>query len=226
MSVLALSGWAQYAASLDAILPDNALKVEYGDCTSVEAVFNRIQSANIAEPDVAIGWSLGGQLLVRAIAAGVIAPKHLVLLGAPYQVVADKYFKAGKNKFTIGASRLALKVNADAMLQQFQADLLAKGDSNSAHIKAIAPQYLAPSDCNAWLFWFDELERFSCRDLKLSNFPPTTIVHGKNDAVIPYPNSLEFADKIKNSTLHSLENCGHAPHWHDTNFVKSIIPAS
>lgn len=223
MKILALSGWAQYAQSLDNVVPEGAEKIFYGDCASVAAVFARIQAAGMPQPDIVIGWSLGGQLLVRAIAAGIIRPKRLVLLAAPFQLVADKHFRGGKPRLMVAASRLALLADAGFMLRQFQADMLAQGDSNAAAIKEISPQYLAPTDGMEWLYWFDELARFSCRDLDFSAFPPTDIIHGHNDAVIPYANGEAFAEHIRGSRLHGLEKCGHAPHWHDANFVKQVI---
>lgn len=226
MRVLALSGWVQYAQSLDSVLPDDAVKIAYGDCSSVEAVFKRMKEAEMPQPDVAVGWSLGGQLLARAVAAGVIAPKRLVLLGAAYQLVSDKHFSGGKSKMVIGATRLALQANMSATLKQFQVESLAQGDSHSEFIRATAPQFLNLDEENDWLFWFDELARFSCRTLDFSGFPRTSIVHGQNDPVIPYANAIEFNKRIDAATLHSLPNCGHAPHWHDANFVKSIITES
>lgn len=222
MSVLAINGWAQKADSIRSILPESADLVGYGDCNNVEEVFKRIAATN-PEPDVMVGWSLGGQLALRAVAAGVARPKKLVLLGAPYQMVADKHFKGGTPKMMVLASRAALATNAEFMLREFQAGMLAKGDSKEAAIKATAPAYLAPVEGMEWLFWFDELERFSCRHLDFSGFPPTHIIHGDNDAVIPFANAEHLHAQIAGSTLHKLEKCGHAPHWHDENFVKTII---
>lgn len=223
MKSLALSGWAQYAASLENVLPENAHKIDYGDCTSVEAVFQRISESGMQQPDVAVGWSLGGQLLVRATATGIIQPKHLVLLGAPYQLVANKQFREGKSKMMTAALRLAFTTNADALLNRFQAEFLAQGDCNAGCIKEAAPHYLAPAACNAWLFWLDELIHYSCSELNFGHFTRTSIIHGQNDAVIPYANAVEFSHKIQHSTLYSLPNCGHAPHWHDANFVRNVI---
>lgn len=223
MHILALGGWAQYAQSLDNVLPEGAEKVFYGDCASVEAAFSRIQSVGLSRPDIAVGWSLGGQLLVRATAVGIIRPKRLVLLAAPFQLVADKHFRGGKPRLMVAASRLALQADAGFMLRQFQADMLAQGDSNAAAIKEISPHYLAPVEGMEWLFWFDELARFSCNNLDFRAFPPTDIIHGDNDAVIPYANGEAFAAHIAGSRLHELEKCGHAPHWHDANFVKQVI---
>lgn len=222
MEVVALNGWAQKAESLREVLPEGSATVYYGDCASVETVFKRLQQAN-PEPDVLLGWSLGGQLSVRAVAAGIIKPKKLVLLGAPFQMVADKHFRGGSPKALVAASRFALAANAELMLREFQATMLAKGDSCAEAIKAVAPQYLAPMEGMQWLFWFDELARYSCRELDFSGFPPTHIIHGEEDAVIPFANAEAFCERIAGAQLHRLKKCGHAPHWHDANFVKAVI---
>jgi pimeloyl-ACP methyl ester carboxylesterase len=221
MHVLALSGWAQFANSLEDVLPPDAHSVSYGDCAGPDEVFARL--AVVAQPDVAVGWSLGGQLLVRAVAAGIIRPRHLVLLGAPYQLVADARFPEGKSKRVVAGSRLALKLGAGLMLREFQHDFLAYGDREAASIKRIAPRYLDLRPQNDWLLWYDELARFSCADVDFSAFARTSIIHGTKDVVIPPANATAFARSIKGAELHLLEECGHAPHWHDANFVKQVI---
>lgn len=222
MRVLALNGWAQQAESIRNVLPEDAQIVYYGDCASVEAVFKRLQAADTT-PDVLFGWSLGGQLAVRAVAAGILRPKKLVLMGAPFQLISDKQFKGGVMKPVIAASRLALQANADMMLREFQGMMLAQGDSKAKQVRAAAKDYVAPSAGNEWLFWFDELAHFSCRHLDFADFPPTHIIHGEEDAVIPFGSAVAFHSHIQGSTLHRIEKCGHAPHWHDANFVKTVI---
>lgn len=222
MPSLALSGWAQTADALSDVLPDGSQKITYGDCVDVPAVFSRMREANAA-PEVAVGWSLGGQLLVRAIAAGVVRPQRLVLLGAPWQLVADKRFVGGKPKAMVAGSRLALKAAQEKMLSEFQKEFLAYGDSNAAHIKAVAPQSLDLCPQNDWLRWYDELASFSCADLDFSGFPRTVVIHGEKDVVIPPANATAFAQAITGAELHMLPKCGHAPHWHDANFVRQVI---
>lgn len=222
MRVLAFNGWAQQEESIRAVLPADAPIVPYGDCASVEAVFRRVQAQDSA-PDVLFGWSLGGQLAVRAVAAGILRPKRLVLMGAPFQLVSDRHFKGGVSRAVIAASRLALQANAALMLREFQGTLLAQGDSRAREIRRVTKDYVAPVAGMHWLFWFDELAHFSCRPLDFTGFPPTDIIHGVEDAVIPFGSAVAFHTRIAGSTLHRMEKCGHAPHWHDANFVKTVI---
>lgn len=223
MKTLALSGWAQYPESLANVVPEDTTFFSYGEYGSVDACFAAMKKLPQTSPHIAIGWSLGGQLLVRAIAEGVLKPKWLVLLAAPFQLVADSQFRGGVPKAVVNASRLALKANPGLMLSEFQAMLLARGDSRADHIKAVSPKFLAQDKQMHWNFWYDELVRFSCYEIDFSRFPPTDIIHGTEDAVIPYPNALAFAKRLPVSSLHRLNFCGHAPHWHDANFVRRVI---
>src|SRR5690606_29758379 len=90
MEVMALSGWGQKADALRNIIPAGAKAsfldyVEYG---SAEAFFASLPK-KIPEPDVLMGWSLGGQLAARLVAGKKIKPKLLVLIGAPYQYISS-----------------------------------------------------------------------------------------------------------------------------------------
>jgi 3-oxoadipate enol-lactonase len=54
----------------------------------------------------------------------------------------------------------------------------------------------------------------SDRSTRLSKITaPTLIVHGDLDPLIPYPNGVALSKLIPNSTLVTLEGCGHLPMW-------------
>ena len=220
MYALALSGWGQPADAISNVCPPETAYFNYADYDSVDHCFDDLNAHR--EVEVAIGWSLGGQILVRAIAAGVIRPKKLVLLAAPFQCAADNHFPLGTPLAMLQASRMAFMENADAMLQQFAA-FLAMGDSEPQRIVRELMNHRAVTQGQNWLFWFDELVRFSCRTLDFAGFPETHIIHGDQDAVIRLPQGEAFAAAIKNSKLHVLKGCGHVPHWHDASFVRRVI---
>ena len=72
-------------------------------------------------------------------------------------------------------------------------------------------------------FWLDELERFSCFDLDFSNFPQTLVFHGSADLVVHPSQSQLFKDKIANSRLEIINNCGHTPHISFTQSLQGKI---
>lgn len=55
-----------------------------------------------------------------------------------------------------------------------------------------------------------------------SRFPPTIIIHGTNDHIVPYQYSIELSDKLKmlgiTYELHPIEDEGHAP-WKYTDEI-------
>lgn len=219
MSMLTLSGWGQPPDALAPVCPAGTQFFNYAAYPSVDACMAELGKHQC---DTVIGWSLGGQIAVRAVAAGILRPKRLVLIAAPFQCCADAFFENATPAAMLAASRAALVANADAMMQQFIA-FLAMGDSNPQNIIHHLMRHRATIKKQNWLFWFDELVRFSCRSLDFHHFPPTDIIHGDHDAVIRFPQALAFENAIPNATLHKFSGCGHVPHWHDPERVRQII---
>lgn len=222
MKVITLAGWAQKSESIASLAPDGAEVVclDYGRHASYDAFLNALPEA--IEADMAIAWSLGAQLAMRLVAAGRLQAKQLVLIAPPYQLVADKHFPAGVSAKLVKASRLGLSLQPQGMLRQFQSASLALGDSHKAGVMREARQWLAEQGYH-FLEWFDILAGFSAFALEFAGFPQTTIIHGREDAVIPFANGELLAAKIPSARLVAVEKCGHAPHWHDANFVKAVI---
>lgn len=217
MSVLALSGWGQPEDALSIVAPD-ALTVDYGRFSSLPTFFAELSYHKHC--DVAVGWSLGGQLLVRAIAAGVIHPQRLVLLAAPFQIQASDAFPVAAPAAMLAESRMQLEQSPARMLKQFQA-IIAMGDSKADEIvKTLRP---AVVEGHHWFYWFDLLTQFSCLDVCFSGFPLTNIVHGENDAIVRVSQAHEFAKRLPQHTLHLMKDTAHAPHLHDAGLIRNII---
>jgi len=86
-----------------------------------------------------------------------------------------------------------------------------------AHPEAIAELVrLAVLQPTPWRAFMAQLQAIigSDRSKRLSKVTaPTLIVHGDLDPLIPYPNGVALAKLIPNSTLITLEGCGHLPMW-------------
>lgn len=219
MSTLALSGWGQPADALAPVCPADTVFFDYAAHPSVDACMAELGKCRA---DVAVGWSLGGQVLVRAVAAGIFKPKRLVLIAAPFQCAADAFFPLATPPAMLAASRAGFIANADAMLKQFSM-FLALGDVKQQEVVRQLLGHAAPVAGENWLFWFDELVRFSCRSLDFSQFPPTDIIHGREDAVIRMAQGEAFQKAIPHAQMHVMAGCGHVPHWHDASFVRRVI---
>src|SRR5256885_1590443 len=96
--ILTLSGWGQAHDALSVLAPQ-ATSVDYARHASVEEALAAI-AAQAEGCDLAIGWSLGGQLLMRAMAMGMVHPQHVVLIAVPYQFVATPEWPLGMGRDT------------------------------------------------------------------------------------------------------------------------------
>lgn len=220
-NVVALSGWGQSHAALSSLLPE-AIHVDYARHRSVAAALSDIAMA-VPEPDCIVGWSLGGQLAVRAIAAGMVQPKKLVLIAAPFQFVKTSQHPVGMpagmyEKFRDNFAKNPLRTLTKAWELLHLDD--PKASEVRAHLETHSKADILERD---WLYWLDELKSFTCNTLCLNDFPDTVLVHGTLDRVVYFEQVLQFAQALPQAKLLRMEGCGHAPHWHDPSFVRRAV---
>ena len=238
MKILALSGWGQPYNTLADVVPDNttyfATHFDYADYKTIEEAIAGIAIA-AQNHDAVIGWSLGGQLAVRAIAGGLIRPEKLVLIAVPFQFVHAQeiqnletspiyeFVRIGMPRDKFQKFRDNYKKNAKRTLAKAW-ELIVLNDKNAGHVRAQFEKYNQGAMLEKdWLHWLDMLDGFSCKDLDFSNFPPSLLLHGAQDAVVDYSQSQEFTKLIPQVEHIIFPDAGHAPHWHDTESVKRHI---
>ena len=219
--IITLSGWGQPHDALATVAP-NALHIDYARHHSAQAALLDIANHEV-HPDIVIGWSLGGQLAVRAIAAGLLHPRKLVLISTPFQFVKNETLPVGMPADLFAKFRDNYARNPELTLTKAWS-LIHKDDSNADTVR----EHLAAHDKKTilkhdWLRWLDLLESFSCSDLHLADFPPTTIIHGDGDLVVYPQQQSYFANAIPHAKSITLTGCGHAPHWHNSEFIKQAI---
>ncbi len=219
MRTLALSGWGQPHDALAIVAPDADHK-DYAHASTVNAALETISYTSYG---YAIGWSLGGQLLVRAIASGKLKPKRLVLIGTPFQFVETSTLKLGMKRDAFEKFRENYRRNPARTMDKAHA-LVHNGDSRMLAVKA----HMDAQDKEAvlaydWGNWLHLLDGFSCESLDFSGFPPTLLIYGETDAVVSHSQAQYFLRAIPQSSLLSFPGCGHAPHWHDSEAVRKAI---
>jgi pimeloyl-[acyl-carrier protein] methyl ester esterase len=221
MRTLALSGWGQPHDALAAILPD-ATHFDYARHDSMETAIAAIAAAAKNHARV-VGWSLGGQLAVRAIAKGIVKPKRLVLIGVPFQFIRNDRLKLGLPRDTYDMFCANYKNNPERTMKKSW-ELIAYGDTREAEVKAqLAKQDRKKVLENDWQRWFTMLSDFSCDELDFSEFPPTLVIHGDKDAVVWHEQAAYFIKRLPHSRLETFSGCGHAPHWHDTKKCRELM---
>jgi len=223
MKILTLSGWGQPHDALEPIAP-SATHFDYSDFGNVADVLGALAEVG-QNYDAIIGWSLGGQMAVRAISAGLIRPKKLVLIGAPFQFVRSDFLNLGMPQDQFQKFRDNYLNNSARTLAKAW-ELVAIGDKNSEIVKEHLQKYNKEKMLEKnWLNWLDLLNSFSCNSLDFNNFSRMDILllHGAGDAVVSHNQAQEFVKNIPSAKHILLKDAGHAPHWHDSAQVRQHI---
>lgn len=207
--VVTLSGWGQPHDALRAVLPE-AIHLDYAGSRDVEQAMSML-AREAAAAHTVVGWSLGGQLAVRAIARQVIAPRLLVLIAAPFQFVERDTSPVGMDRVAFAQFREQYRANPRRALRKFSA-LVSYGD---ARREAVTARLGEPDGRCDWLAWLEELANFSAQSLDFSGFPPTILLHGQQDAVVHAEQSRAYAERLPRATLELWPHAAHAPHLHD-----------
>ncbi len=223
--ILCLSGWGQKFDSLEFIFQDSSFapffvsSIDHSKFSSVESFFDKIKLQNI-NPDIAVGWSLGGQLLVRLIEKKLIKPSLLVLIAPPFQMIKDSRVHAGMSLTTFKEFYKNFADAPDKTLKQF-AILTAMNDRNASDIAKTLN--INDKNFDHLKFWLEELSRFSCFDVDFSNMPRTLFLQGSGDMIVHESQAQYFKERIKDFRLEIFNNCGHAPHLNDVDRIRKVI---
>ena len=217
---IALNGWAQPHDGLRALLPTDAWHVPYSDDATIEALWHKLAGQN---PGLVVGWSLGGQLAARAVMDGVLRPRKLVLIAAPWCYVATPDYPHGMGPSTYELFLDNYATQPDRTARRF-AGLIAHGDSEAARIQAEQASHLSTMTDNArWLPWLKELGQWQPDAQAAKLLPPTLIIHGHNDGVVPFAQSDEWMRHLPHARLLALPDVGHAPHLHNEARIQRAI---
>ncbi len=216
MSIITLSGWAQPYDALQHIAP-NAKAIDYGTHANPDYPEEYLADV-IADAEVAIGWSLGGALLMRGISRGAIAPRKLVLISAPAQFVADDDFPHGMDTLTFDLFYDNYASDPTRTAARF-AGLVAKGDAKELDI---IEGLDGSDDADTWHPWLDVLAEQRAEH-HFEDFPDTLIIHGQKDSIVDYAQAEWLAEHIPDTMLHSLPDAAHAPHLHNHAACASVI---
>lgn len=214
MTTLLLSGWAQPADALSH-LAENAVLFDYSDYPSPDAA---IDALSTLKPKHIIGWSLGGNLALRAIGAGALKPEHLTLIGAPMRFVGEH----GMGPETFHLFRESYASDPTRTKGRFHA-LIAKGDLAARQVMELLGHHPKVEEISRWLPWLDDLGNHAISAEMLASVPPTLIIQGMNDAIVPYAQSELLARALPNAQLNRWEGVGHAPHLHDAARLRQEI---
>lgn len=209
MSTLILSGWAQPADAL-AHITDDAATFDYSDYDTLDAAVDALKKR---KPTYAVGWSLGGVVVLKAIASGALAPKHVTLIGVPFQFVQSADYPHAMDRLTYNRFHTNYARDAARTKEKFLS-LIASGDRDEARVLQSLRHHHDVENSARWLPWLKMLDSpFSPMGGEIH--VPTLIIHGDRDAIVAYQQAKKLAEILPNATVSLWKDVGHAPHLHD-----------
>ncbi len=218
MSTLILTGWTQPVDALAHVVKDPIL-FDYSEYENAAAAIEALKRMPHTQ---CVGWSMGGQLALRAIAAGALKLQHLTLIAAPYQFVSDDTSLRGMDSRTFALFRASYESDAARTAQRFHG-LLAKGDREMKRLLSQFTSHPEVHNTARFLPWLDDLAAYSLADENLASAPPTLIIHGMNDAIVPHAQGKKLQQILPHAQLSSWAEVGHAPHVHDAARLRAEI---
>ena len=221
VEILTLSGWAQKADSLLAAVPEgrSAAYIDYLPCEDFAEMAVELLPSYKNTP-IVMGWSLGSQLAVRAVAAGFLKPKLLVLFSAPYQYVNGGGIQCGAPKLVFQAFRHGFTMSPKKSLRGFMLSMAGPDHHLKQVLDTIEDD---PERLKHWSRWLKILGAFSCETLDFENFPRTLLIHNDPDPVTPVGQSRLYHDQLPNSVLEIINREGHAPHLQARERVQAML---
>ncbi|MFT6332533.1 MAG: pimeloyl-ACP methyl ester carboxylesterase [Lentimonas sp.] len=223
-TILTFSGWAQNPSSLDHLLSayssHQIINFNYSQFSNVDQCFKALENSEI-NPEIIIGWSLGGQIAARLISQKIFNPTRLILIATPFEFVKSPKIPAAMPKASFDKFRNNFANNSAKTLEKFSLLMMLGSQKRAQELEKNL--HFNPDNYQNLLFWLDELGKFSCFNLNFNNFPETLIIHGQGDVVVNYLQAQFFAQKIPHSNLKILANCGHCPHISNITQTEDLI---
>jgi pimeloyl-[acyl-carrier protein] methyl ester esterase len=171
---------------------------------------------------VLVGWSLGGMLLLEALAQFPgPAPAALVLVGVPAVFCRRPDHPWGQPPATVRAMRMGLKSEPTRVLRDFLAACLALGEESFRDKAAAGFDFAAaPAHLTQGL---DYLKGKDLRGLLGRIFSPVDLIQGERDAIVPPTQAAFLQEQLPGARLHILPGAGHLPFLTQADAVNGIL---
>lgn len=205
MKILGISGWLQPPTALNDIVPGIA-PFRY-DQFGVDKR-KLIQALGEIQPEVVIGWSLGGVLAVQGLLHPHYRPRKLVLISVPYCFLESEEVPEGMPIPDYEAFRRGYMEDPERISRRLQL-LTNHGMPEDFPLCPAAEN--VEEEAN-WLPW---LEHLAATDFSLSKYqhqPEVLLIHGGKDAICSPGQGKYWARLFPRAQVLVLPKAAHAPH--------------
>lgn len=166
------------------------------------------------QPAVLVGWSLGGMLAMEIACRWPERIAALALISSTPSFRLRDGWEHGCDQEVFSDFEQAVVSQSPKIMNRFFAlMMLGDGLSRSAY-NALARQAVNRHSPTTEAGITAGLELLSCIDLRdqiHGLHMPALVMHGEQDAIVPFAASLALAEDLPDSRLQAFSHCGHAP---------------
>lgn len=166
------------------------------------------------EPAVLVGWSLGGMLAMEIACRWPERLSALALISTTPSFRLRDGWEHGCNQDVFSDFEQAVVSQSPKIINRFFA-LMLHGDglSRSAYnnLARAAVNRQSPTTAAGLSAGLELLSTIDLRNQLHALSMPTLLMHGEQDAIVPFAASLALAEDLPDRQLQRFEVCGHAP---------------
>ena len=174
----------------------------------------KIRDAIKANDTIAIGWSLGGNLLLSLALEKPEELKGIILVGCTSSYVKRNDFPYGQSKSMVRRMRMDLMADFHGTMERFYetnfSDLEKNNGDYQPYIESLRKTRESLNE-DDMINALDALAKENLIDDISSINLPVLLVHGSSDMVCPVGASRYLMDRLPSVDLEIIEGAGHAP---------------
>lgn len=174
----------------------------------------KIKDAIKANDTIAIGWSLGGNLLLSLALEKPETLKGIVLVGSTPSYVKRTDFPYGQSKSVVRRMRIDLGLDFLGTMERFYQTNFSDLEKNNGDYQTYIESLRKTRESINEDDMIRALDALTGKDL-ITDVPsinlPVLLVHGSLDRVCPVGASRYLMDKLPGAKLEIIEGAGHVP---------------
>ncbi len=182
--------------------------------------------ARSTPPQTAVcAWSLGGQIALRWACDFPTQVSRLILVGTTAKFCNGPGWEQGSNQDEFHSFAAQLEYAPVKILKTFFS-LVALGDVNTKRIANILKTFMSSSDAPNFSVLQRGLDLLATTDVRaiVSKVKQSSLlIHGANDRVCPIAAAQWLARAMPKASLHTFDDCGHAPFLSQPNNFVAIV---
>jgi pimeloyl-ACP methyl ester carboxylesterase len=204
--LIAVSGWAHPARALGPVASALSDFFDTDLCAATEDIRPVVEASD--SPLFLLGWSMGGMLALEAAAGDPDKVAGLILISSTAFFCRGHDYNSGAETKELRAMAQALRRNPEQTLARFMEKAARPAVESGPTIQSRVADALSlgtPELERGLEYLLDTDLRSAAGRVDI----PVLLLHGKDDAIVPWQASQFLASRIRRSRLHLYDDYGH-----------------